>query len=508
MEGIEKFKRQLEDLELKPKIEEIGEVLEVKDGIARASGLANVENFELVEFESSDREKSIFGLVLNLEKYETGIVILGKGEEVKEGDIVKRTKKTLSVPVGENLLGRIVDSLGNPLDGKGEIAADEFLPVERRGPSVIERSPVRTPLHTGNLVIDSLIPIGRGQRELILGDRGIGKTALALDTILNQKDEENRPVCIYVACGQKKARIKRLIKTLEEKGALNYTILVCAFSDDPASFLYLAPYTGITMGEYFRDKGRDAVVIFDDLTKQAWAWREISLILRRPPGREAYPGDIFYLHSKLLERAAKLSKEKGGGSLTALPIIETQAGDISGYIPTNVISICDGQIFLDSPLFYRGVKPAIDIGKSVSRVGSQAQIPAMKKIAGTLKLDLAQFQELERFSEFTEELDPQTKKIIERGKRMREVLKQEDLKPLSFEKEVIIIFSGVKGYLDDLEIGQIESFKKSLIEDVGRTAPEIFQEIRNKKELDASTERRLEELIKKTKNSYYGTQGN
>ncbi|MDO8663545.1 MAG: F0F1 ATP synthase subunit alpha [Candidatus Wildermuthbacteria bacterium] len=495
MGKIEQFKKQLEKMELEPKVEEIGEAIEVKDGVVKASGLASVENFELVKFEGKD----VQGLVLNLEEDETGIVILGNAQSIKEGDIIKRTKKTLSVPVGPALLGRVVDSLGRPIDGKGEILTKDFLPVERMGPSVIEREPVNTPLHTGILAIDSLIPIGRGQRELILGDRGIGKTALAIDTILNQKGEKNRPTCVYVACGQKKSKIKRLINVLEKAGAMEYTVVVCAFADDPASFLFLAPYVGTTIGEYFRDKGQDALIIFDDLTKQSWAWREISLILRRPPGREAYPGDIFYLHSRLLERAAKLSKEKGGGSLTALPIIETQAGDISAYIPTNVISITDGQIFLDTPLFSRGQRPAIDIGKSVSRVGSKAQLKVTKKLSGTLKLDLAQFQELERFSEFTEELDPETKKIIEKGKRMREVLKQQDSLPLSFDREAVIMFASVMGHLDDLEITDIQDFKQNLIKEIERMAPEIFKAIREKEDIDEATQKKLEEVILKVK---------
>jgi F-type H+/Na+-transporting ATPase subunit alpha len=495
MENIELFKKQLEGKEFSAKTEEIGEVIQVKDGVARVSGLGNVENFELVEIELSSG-KNIAGLALNLEEFEIGVVVLGDYAKVKEGDVVKRTKKILSIPVGESLLGRIVDPLGKPLDDKGEIKSEIFSPVERQAPSVIEREPVTEPLHTGILAVDALIPIGRGQRELILGDRGIGKTAIALDTILNQKSEKNRPVCIYVACGQKKTKVKRLAKILEENGALDYTVLVCAFSDDPASFLYLAPYAGAAIGEYFRDRGQDALIIFDDLTKQSWAWREISLILRRPPGREAYPGDIFYLHSRLLERAAKLSKEKGGGSLTALPIIETQAGDISAYIPTNVISITDGQIFLNSPLFFKGQKPAIDIGKSVSRVGSKAQRKAMKKIAGTLKLDLAQFQELERFSEFTEELDEQTKAIIEKGKRLMEVLKQDDLGPLSFEKEVAIIFAGTKGYLDNFEIGKIKKFKADLISEIEMQKPDLFKRIKETGDLDEKGVQELDKIIK------------
>ena len=479
-------------------MDEIGTVIESGDNVVKANGLRDVENFELVEFEG----RQIFGLALNLEEYETGIIVLGKGNAIKEGDVVKRTKRTLSVPVGEGLIGRVVDPLGRPLDGKGKIESKISYPVERLAPSVIERAPVDKPLHTGILAIDALIPIGRGQRELILGDRGIGKTAIALDMILNQKEEKNRPVCVYVACGQKKSKLKRLVKALEEKGAMEYTIVVAAFADDPASFLYLAPYTGCAIGEYFRDNKKDAVIVYDDLTKQSWAWREISLVLRRPPGREAYPGDIFYLHSRLLERAAKLSKEKGGGSLTALPIVETQAGDISGYIPTNVISITDGQIFLDSALFYKGQRPSLDIGRSVSRVGSKAQVPGMKKIAGSLKLDLAQFQDLERFSEFTEELDPQTRQMLERGKRMRELLKQEDLSPLSFEKEIAVIFAGTKGYLDDLAIDKIKQFKIDLIEELSAPSLEILDNIRDKELVDSKTEGELEEVIKRVKKSY------
>jgi F-type H+-transporting ATPase subunit alpha len=498
MDKIEQFKRQLEEKEFEPKMDEIGTVIESGDNVVKANGLRDVENFELVEFEG----RQVFGLALNLEEYETGIIVLGKGNAIKEGDVVKRTKKTLSVPVGEGLIGRVVDPLGRPLDGKGKIESKINNPVERLAPSVIERQPVDKPLHTGILAIDGLIPIGRGQRELILGDRGIGKTAIALDMIINQKEEKNRPVCVYVACGQKKSKLKRLIKTLEEKGAMEYTIVVAAFADDPASFLYLAPYTGCAIGEYFRDNKKDAVIVYDDLTKQSWAWREISLVLRRPPGREAYPGDIFYLHSRLLERAAKLSKEKGGGSLTALPIVETQAGDISGYIPTNVISITDGQIFLDSALFYKGQRPSLDIGRSVSRVGSKAQVPGMKKIAGTLKLDLAQFQDLERFSEFTEELDPQTRQMLERGKRMRELLKQEDLIPLSFEKEIAVIFAGTKGYLDDLPLEKIQQFKKDLIEELSAPSLDILDAIREKEQLDSGIEGELEGVIKRVKKSY------
>lgn len=498
MDKVEQFKRQLEDARPTAKIDEIGEVIEVGDGVVKASGLLNVENFELVEF---DRAKT-FGLVLNLEEYETGIIVLGPADAIKEGDMVKRTKKTISVPVGPEMIGRVVDPLGRPIDGKGAIAAKETYAIERPAPGVIERQPVNQPLHTGILAVDGLVPIGRGQRELILGDRGLGKTAIAVDMILNQKNEKNRPVCVYVACGQKKSKIKRLVKTLEDAGAMEYTVVVAAFADDPASMLYLAPYAGCAIGEWFRDNGRDAVAVYDDLTKQAWAWREISLVLRRPPGREAYPGDIFYLHSRLLERAARLSKAKGGGSLTALPIVETQAGDISGYIPTNVISITDGQIFLDSSLFAKGQRPAIDVGTSVSRVGSTAQTAAAKKVAGTLKLDLAQFQELERFSEFTEELDAQTRQLLERGKRMRELLKQADLRPLPFEKEVAVIYAGVKGVLDDIPVEKLDGFKEKLITTLEEEASELLAKIRETEKLESDVETKLEEVIKKTKKEY------
>ncbi|MDD3292625.1 MAG: F0F1 ATP synthase subunit alpha [Candidatus Pacebacteria bacterium] len=498
MDLIEQFKQQLKGLEIKGELEETGEVIEVKDGVVKLSGLKNVENFELIEFE----EANVLGLVLNLEEYEVGVVVLGESRNIKEGMIAKRTKKVFSIPVGKSLLGRVVDPLGRPLDGKGEIKADEYLPLERKGPSVIERSPVSAPIHTGIKMVDALIPIGKGQRELIIGDRSLGKTAIAIDTIINQKKEKNRPYCIYVACGQKKSKVKRLISTLEREGAMEYTTVVFAAADDPASFVYLAPFSGATIGEYFRDNKEDALVVYDDLTKQAWAWREISLILRRPPGREAYPGDVFYLHSRLLERAAKLSPERGGGSLTALPIIETQAGDISGYIPTNVISITDGQIFLNSTMFKKEQKPAIDVGTSVSRVGSAAQLKPMKKVAGRLKLDLAQFQELERFSEFTEELDPQTKKTIEKGKRIREILRQDDLNPMPFEKEVIIIFAGVNGELEDIPLNKIKNLEKDLIEEVEINHKEILNSIREKEDFSDDDQKKVLEIIKKIKADY------
>ncbi len=406
------------------------------------------------------------------------------------------------MPVGESLLGRVVDPLGRPLDGKGEIKTDQTLPLERKGPSVIERQPVTKPIHTGIKMVDALIPIGRGQRELIIGDRGLRKTAVALDAIINQKNEKDRPKCVYVACGQKKSKVKRIIATLEKAGAMEYTTVVCAFPDDPAGFVYLAPYAGSSIGEYFRDNKQDALIVYDDLTRQAWAWREISLILRRPPGREAYPGDVFFLHSRLLERAAMLSDEMGGGSLTALPIIETQAGDISGYIPTNVISITDGQIFLDATLFKKEQKPAINVGTSVSRVGSSAQIKATKKVAGRLKLDLAQFQELERFSEFTEELDPQTKKTIERGKRMTILLRQNDLEPMPIEKEVIVIFTGVNSDIEEVAIDKIKDFEKDVLSAVELEKPEVLKEIRETGEMSDKSKDTLLEIIKKVKLNY------
>ena len=498
MDIIEQFKKQLEGVDISPEIEEIGEVVEIKDGVAKISGLKGVENFEMIEFD----ETGVQGLVLNLEEYEVGAIVLGDTKKIKEGTTVKRTKKVFSVPVGENLLGRVVDPLGRPLDGKGEIKSKEFFSLERKGPSVIERQPVTKPLHTGIKMVDSLIPIGRGQRELIIGDRGLGKTAIAIDTIINQKGEKNRPSCIYVACGQKKSKVKRLIATLEKEGAMEYSTVVCAFPDDPAGFTYLAPFTGAAIGEYFRDNKQDALIVYDDLTRQAWAWREISLILRRPPGREAYPGDVFYLHSRLLERAAMLSDEMGGGSLTALPIIETQAGDISGYIPTNVISITDGQIFLDATLFKKEQKPAINIGTSVSRVGSSAQIKATKKVAGRLKLDLAQYQELERFSEFTEELDPQTKKTIERGKRMTILLRQNDLTPMPIEKEVIVIFTGANSDIEDVDINRIKEFEEEVLKTIELERPDILKDIKETGDFSDKNKEDALSIIKKIKVNY------
>ncbi len=498
MDIIEKFKKELEGIEIKSETEEVGEVIEVRDVVTKISGLKNVENFELIFFE----EANTYGLILNLEEFEVGAVVLGDASKIKEGQTVKRTGKVFSINVGEELLGRVVDPLGNPIDGKGEIVTKQKMPLERKGPSVMDRQPVKQSMHTGVKIVDALTPIGRGQRQLIIGDKGIGKTAIALDAIINQKNEVDRPICVYVACGQKKSKVKRLVKTLEDAGALEYSIIVAAFPDDPASLIYLAPFAGVTIGEYFRDNKKHALLVYDDLTRQAWAWREISLILRRPPGREAYPGDVFYLHSRLLERAAKLSDEKGGGSLTALPIIETQAGDISGYIPTNVISITDGQIFLDSTLFRRNQKPAMDIGASVSRVGSAAQTKAMKKACGSLKLSLTQFQELERFSEFTEELDPETKKILEKGKAIIKILKQKDLEPLSFEREAVIIYAATSCSIEDLKPEDVDTFEQKLFEEIEVSKPELFEEIKKSRELSDVTRKEIEDIVKKVKESY------
>jgi len=492
MEIYEIFKRGIERLGLETEKEEIGQVVEVKDGVARISGLPNVENFEVVKFERTQIE----GVILNLEEDSVGAIVLGDFSKITEGDIVKRTKKVLSVPIGENLIGRVIDPLGNPLDGKGKIRAEEFYPLERIGPSVIDREPVNFPLHTGIKLIDALIPIGRGQRELFLGDRVTDKSHLAITAILNQKQEPKRPICIYVAIGKKEAEIARTIEILEKSGAMDYTIVLAAPASSPISFWYLAPYAGCSQGEYFMKKGRDALVIYDDLTKHGYAWRQISLILRRPPGREAYPGDIFYAHSRLLERAAKLNKENGGGSLTAIPILEIQAGDITAYIPTNVISICDGQIYFDTSLYLKGQRPEVNIGLSVSRVGSAAQTKAMKKVAGTLKLELAQFLELEHFLEFIEEVDPETRKKLERGKRIKEILKQEKLSPLPFEKEAVIIYAGIEGFLDEIKIEDIQGFERNLSETIEIQKPEIFKAIRDSRDLDLTTKLELDKVLK------------
>jgi F-type H+-transporting ATPase subunit alpha len=486
---IEKLKKELESLEIKPEVEEIGEVIRVGDGVVWISGLYNVFVSELLLIE----EKNVLLLALNLEEGLVGAIALNNFEKIKSGDLVKRTKKIIQVPVGEKLLGRVIDPLGRPLDGLGEIETETFFPLERKAPSVIEREPVNTPLHTGIKIIDALIPIGRGQRELILGDRQIGKTSIALDVILNQKkDPLETPICIYVAIGQKMSKIRRFYEILKKEGALDYTVIVATTSEDLPILLYLAPYAGCSIGEYFRDKGKDALVIYDDLTKHAWAWREVSLLLKRPAGREAYPGDIFYTHSRLLERAAKL---KNGGSLTALPICETQLGDISAYIPTNLISITDGQIYLETDLFKGNFRPAINIGLSVSRVGSKAQTKIMKKVAGKLKLDLAQFRELEEFSKLSTELPPEIAQKIKRGRVLMEILKQDNLKPLTFEKIAILIYSANNGFFDDFEIEKIKEVEEKLLNYFEIEKKEILNEILNKKDLDEELEKKLKESL-------------
>jgi len=465
-------------------VREVGTVVEVGDGVATIFGLEEAMAGELVRFGSG-----VFGMVMNLSEDQVGVVVLGPEESVIEGDEVRTTGRVVEVPVGEKLLGRVVNALGEPLDGRGEIAAERSNPVERLAPGVVDRQPVKEPLQTGLKAVDSMVPIGRGQRELIIGDRQTGKTAIVLDAILNQKN--TGVVCIYVAIGQKRSTVARVIKLFEEYGAMDYTIVVSATASDPAPLQYLAPYAGCAMGEYFRDSGRHALVVYDDLSKHAVAYRQISLVLRRPPGREAYPGDVFYLHSRLLERAAKWDDKHGGGSLTALPIIETQAGDISAYIPTNVISITDGQIYLDGDLFYAGQRPAIDVGLSVSRVGGNAQIKAMKQIAGRLRLELAQARELAAFAQFGTEMDQATRRQIERGRRMTEILKQPQYVPLSVESQVMVIFAGVNGYLDSVPVGDCSRFASEFLEFAARRHPELAEGILEKKALDEDLSGRL-----------------
>src|SRR5881397_593635 len=463
-------------------VSEVGTVTTVGDGIARVYGLDRVMAGELVQF-----PHDIAGLALNLEEDNVGVVLLGEASEIKEGDEVKRTGKIMSVPVGPALVGRVVNPLGIPIDGKGPVDTKEFYPIERIAPGVVDRQPVKEPLQTGLKAIDSMIPIGRGQRELIIGDRQTGKTALAVDTIINQKGKG--VICIYVAIGQKRSTIAQVVKTLEDFDAMEHTIVVAASPSEPAPFLYIAPYAGCAIGEFFRDKGQHALCIYDDLSKHAAAYREISLLLRRPPGREAYPGDVFYLHSRLLERAAKLSDKKGGGSLTAIPVIETQAGDISAYIPTNVISITDGQIFLETDLFNAGIRPAINVGNSVSRVGGSAQIKAMKSVAGTLRLDLAQYRELAAFAQFGSDLDKATQAQLARGQRLTEILKQPQYAPMDVEKQVLIIWSATNGYTDDVPIERIKKFEAELVRFIENSHPGVLQVLREKKAIDADIQK-------------------
>jgi F-type H+-transporting ATPase subunit alpha len=490
------LKQQIANFGSDAEVTEVGQVLSVGDGIARVYGLDNVQAGEMVEFPDGTR-----GMALNLETDNVGVVIFGDDRSIKEGDTVKRTGTIVDVPVGKGLLGRVVDPLGNPIDGKGEIDSTERREVEVKAPGIIPRKSVHEPMQTGLKALDSLVPVGRGQRELIIGDRQTGKTAVALDTILNQKenyasgDESKRLYCIYVVIGQKRSTVAQVVKTLEDAGAMEYTIVVSATASDPAPLQFLAPYAGCTMGEYFRDNGMHGLVIYDDLTKQATAYRQMSLLLRRPPGREAYPGDVFYLHSRLLERAAKMNDSEGGGSLTALPIIETQASDVSAYIPTNVISITDGQIFLETDLFYQGIRPAINVGISVSRVGSAAQVKAMKKVAGGIKLDLAQYREMAAFAQFGSDLDASTQRLLARGERLTELLKQAQYQPMPVEEQVISIYAGVNGYLDKVAVNRIGAFEEQLLTEVRSKHSEILAAIRDSGDLSSETVEKLKGVL-------------
>jgi F-type H+-transporting ATPase subunit alpha len=486
------LKDQIENFGAEADVAEVGQVLSVGDGVARIYGLDNVKAGEMVEFPGG-----IKGMTLNLEVDNVGVVIFGDDRDIKEGDVVKRTGTIVDVPVGKGLLGRVVDALGNPIDGKGPIEAKERRRVEVKAPGIIPRRSVHEPMQTGLKAIDSLIPIGRGQRELIIGDRQTGKTAIALDTFINQKpinqgdDESKKLYCVYVAVGQKRSSVAKFVKILEDKGALEYSIVVAATASEPAPMQFLAPYVGCAMGEYFRDNGMHAVIVYDDLSKQAVAYRQMSLLLRRPPGREAFPGDVFYLHSRLLERAAKMNEDNGSGSLTALPVIETQAGDVSAYIPTNVISITDGQIFLETGLFYKGVRPAVNVGLSVSRVGSSAQVKAMKQVAGSIKLELAQFREMEAFSQFASDLDAATQRLLARGARLTELLKQPQYTPLPVEEQVTIIFSGVRGYLDKIPTNRVNAFEAHLVSELKANGQEILSTIRSEHAISEETESKL-----------------
>ena len=491
------LKKQIKDFGTEAEVAEVGQVLTVGDGIARVYGLDNVQAGELVEFPGG-----VKGMALNLELDNVGVVIFGDDRNIKEGDTVKRTGDIVDVPVGKALLGRVVDALGNPIDGKGDIDTTERALVEVKAPGIIPRKSVHEPMQTGLRAIDSLIPVGRGQRELIIGDRQTGKTAVIIDTILNQKsindntdDESKKLYCIYVAVGQKRSTVAQLVKTLEDFGALDYSIIVASTASEPAPLQFLAPYAGCAMGEYFRDNGMHAVIFYDDLSKQAVAYRQMSLLLRRPPGREAYPGDVFYLHSRLLERAAKMGDEAGNGSLTALPVIETQAGDVSAYIPTNVISITDGQIFLETDLFFKGIRPAVNVGLSVSRVGSAAQIKAMKQVAGSIKLELAQYREMEAFAQFASDLDASTQQLLARGSRLTELLKQPQYQPLAVEEQVAVIFAGVEGFLDKIDLKRVTEFEKRWLETVRDKGADILKTIREEGALSDDTKGKLSSML-------------
>jgi F-type H+-transporting ATPase subunit alpha len=490
------LKEQIANFGAETDVAEVGQVISVGDGVARVYGLDNVQAGEMVEFPGG-----VKGMALNLESDNVGVVIFGSDREIKEGDTVKRTGAIVDVPVGRGLLGRVVDALGNPIDGKGPLAGTERRLVEVKAPGIIPRKSVHEPMQTGLKALDALVPVGRGQRELIIGDRQTGKTAVAIDTIINQKsinasgDESKKLYCIYVVVGQKRSTVAQVVKTLEDYGAMEYTIVVAATASDPAPLQFLAPYAGCAMGEFFRDNGMHALIIYDDLSKQATAYRQMSLLLRRPPGREAYPGDVFYLHSRLLERAAKMNDSLGAGSLTALPVIETQANDVSAYIPTNVISITDGQIFLETDLFYKGVRPAINVGLSVSRVGSAAQIKAMKQVAGTIKLELAQFREMEAFSQFASDLDASTQRLLARGSRLTELLKQPQYSPLPVEQQVVAIFAGVRGYLDGIPVAKIGRYEQGLLEEFRGKHSDVLNKIRTDGEITKDTEQKLHDIV-------------
>ncbi|MDO8500117.1 MAG: F0F1 ATP synthase subunit alpha [bacterium] len=503
-EIIEKLKQEIEGFKAEIKAEKTGIVREVGDGVVRIWGLADAKSQEMIEIET--KKGVVTAIALNLEEDSVGAVVLGNYLLVKEGDSCRSTGKVLSIPVGEALVGRVVNPLMEPLDGRGPIFSEnekaKYYPVEKTAPGVIDRESVNTPIHTGIKAVDTMIPIGRGQRELIIGDRQTGKTAIAIDTILNQMNDVRykTPICIYVAVGQRESKVRKIVAELEKRGAMKYTVVVSAAASVPAPLQFIAPYSGCAIGEYFMDKGEDALVIYDDLSKHAQAYRQVSLLLRRPPGREAYPGDIFYLHSRLLERAAKMSKEKGGGSLTALPIIETQLGDVSAYIPTNVISITDGQIYLEPDLFYQGIRPAVNVGLSVSRVGSAAQTKAMKKVAGRLRLDLAQFRELQAFVQFASDLDEATRKRIERGLLLTEILKQNDFAPIPFEEQVVVLYAGVNGYFDGTAVEEMKTREAKYIDYMKKLHGEVLEALRKTGEMNAETEEKLKKVIEDFKN--------
>ncbi|HPF77971.1 MAG TPA: F0F1 ATP synthase subunit alpha [Alphaproteobacteria bacterium] len=497
------LKKQIADFSAQADVAEVGQVLSVGDGVARVYGLDQVRAGEMVEFPGG-----IKGMALNLELDNVGVVIFGDDRDIKEGDIVRRTGEIVQVPVGKELLGRVVDGLGNPIDGKGPLKAKEFSRVEVKAPGIIPRKSVHEPMQSGIKAIDALVPVGRGQRELIIGDRQTGKTAVAVDTIINQKsvnsdkDESKHLYCIYVAVGQKRSTVAQLVKELEDNGAMEYSIVVAATASDPAPMQFLAPYTGAAMGEYFLNNGKHALIIYDDLSKQAVAYRQMSLLLRRPPGREAYPGDVFYIHSRLLERACKLGDAAGNGSLTALPIIETQAGDVSAYIPTNVISITDGQIFLETGLFFKGIRPAINVGLSVSRVGSAAQTKAMKQVAGSIKLELAQYREMEAFAQFASDLDPATQKLLARGARLTQLLKQPQYSPLTMAEQVFVIYAGTKGYVDDVAVANISDYEQKLLDDVRANGKDILKAISEQQKLDEKIEGEMKKFLEKFTKGY------